>query len=282
MPAELGDAAAVATAARGAGLVVHCGALAAPWGPEAAFQRANVDGTWHVAAACLAEGAALVHVSTPSVYADGTERLGVTEASAWAARPANAYARTKGEAERVVQRFVQAGLRAVVVRPRALVGAGDTTLAPRLLRAAARGPVPLVGGGTALIDTTVVDNAADACRLAAHALLDGRVAPGRAYNVSDGAPLPFRELVARLGAALGQELPTRPVPYGAALAAATALEAAARVTGQEPLLTRYGVGVLGRSVTLDSSRARRELGWAPRVPLDAALAAFAAQHRGAR
>ena len=277
VPAELGDAAAVAEAARGVGLVVHCGALAAPWGPEAAFRRANVDGTWHVAAACRAEGAALVHVSTPSVYADGSARLGLTEASAWAARPANAYARTKGEAERVVQRFVATGLRAVILRPRALVGPGDTTLLPRLLRAAARGAVPLVGGGRALIDTTVVDNAADACRLAARALLDGRADPGRAYNVSDGAPRPFAELVARLGEALGRPLPTRVVPFGAALAAATALEAAARLgIGGEPLLTRYGVGVLGRSVTLDSTRARRELGWAPRVPLEDALAAWAA------
>ena len=276
VPAELGDAAAVAEAARGVGLVIHCGALAAPWGPQAAFQRSNVDGTWHVAAACRAEGAALVHVSTPSVYADGTERLGLTEASAWAARPANAYARTKAEAERMVQRFVATGLRAVVLRPRALLGAGDTTLLPRLLRAAARGPLPLIGGGAALIDTTVVDNAADACRLAARALLDGRIAPGRDYNVSDGAPRPFAELVDLLADALGCPISTRTVPLGVALAAATALETAARIGGGEPLLTRYSVGVLGRSVTLDSTRARRELGWAPRVSLEDALAEFVA------
>ena len=274
-PADLGDADAVRAVAAGAGLVIHCGALSAPWGPRAAFERANVVGTENVVAACRAAGAALVHISTPSVYADGRARLGLDESAPFAARPANAYARTKAEAERVVQCAVGQGLRAVIVRPRALVGPGDTAIVPRLLRAADRGAVPLVGGGDALVDATVVDNAADVCLAAARALLDGRIPSGRDYNVSDGDPRPLWEVVARLGAALGRDLPTRRVPFGVAYAAAALLEGIAAVTRREPLVTRYGIAVLGRSVTLDSARARRELGWAPRRTLDDALAGYA-------
>jgi nucleoside-diphosphate-sugar epimerase len=44
----------------------------------------------------------------------------------------------------------------------------------------------------------------------------------------------------------------------------------------QPCLTRYGVGVIGWSQTLDIGRARRELGWLPQVPLAQGLARFAA------
>ncbi len=51
----------------------------------------------------------------------------------------------------------------------------------------------------------------------------------------------------------------------------------------EPRLTRYGVGVLGYSQTLDVSAARRDLGYDPHTGVQAALQAFAThwkQHGG--
>jgi nucleoside-diphosphate-sugar epimerase len=42
----------------------------------------------------------------------------------------------------------------------------------------------------------------------------------------------------------------------------------------EPLLTRYMVGVLAKSTTLDISAARRDLGYIPRVSVDEGFERF--------
>lgn len=260
-------------------MVIHCGALASPWGPSERFDAINVGGTENVVAACRAEGAALVHVSTPSLFVTGRDRIGLDTNAAWADPPPNAYARTKGEAERIVQRSVGDGLRAAIIRPRALIGSGDTVLLPRLLRAARAGVVPLIGGGRALVDATVVDNASDALLLAGDALLGGRIASGSTYNLSDGDPRTVRELLVLIGNALGVPVRTRSVPYGVAWGVAGVLEIVARMRrGPEPLLTRYGVAAMGRSLTLDSTRARQELGWTPRIGIDHAIPEAVAQH----
>jgi nucleoside-diphosphate-sugar epimerase len=60
----------------------------------------------------------------------------------------------------------------------------------------------------------------------------------------------------------------RPLPLPVAHAAALLMEAGARITGREPLLTRYSVAILARTQTYDISAARRDLGYAPVVSLE--------------
>ena len=57
----------------------------------------------------------------------------------------------------------------------------------------------------------------------------------------------------------------RQLPLRVALAAAGLMELRARLTGREPLLTRYSVAILGRTQTYDISAARRDLGYAPQI-----------------
>jgi nucleoside-diphosphate-sugar epimerase len=68
---------------------------------------------------------------------------------------------------------------------------------------------------------------------------------------------------------LGLKARFLPIAFPLAYAAAAAMELAAnlRPSRPEPMLTRYTVGVLGRSQTLSIARAKSELGWAPRVGL---------------
>ena len=47
-----------------------------------------------------------------------------------------------------------------------------------------------------------------------------------------------------------------------------ALEVAGRVTGRRPPLSRMGLRLLTARCTYSIERARRELGWAPRVGID--------------
>ena len=134
-------------AAAGAAALVHCAALSAPWGSAEAFRRANLDSTREVIQACRTrEVGRLVHLSTPSLYFDFRDRLGIREDEPLPP-PVNRYAQTKGEAEALLQAADVAP--AVVLRPRAIFGPWDATLMPRMLRVMRRGAIPLMRGGRA-------------------------------------------------------------------------------------------------------------------------------------
>ncbi|WP_342773057.1 NAD-dependent epimerase/dehydratase family protein [Paenibacillus flagellatus] len=272
---DIRDAEGVEAACAGQDAVFHCAALSASWGPYSAFYDANVRGTEHVVAGCRKHGVSrLIHVSTPSVYFGSSHRVNVRESDPLPARQASPYAATKRLAELRVLDACALGLPAVIIRPRALFGPGDRSILPRLLEANATRGIPLIDGGKALIDLTFVDNAVDA-------MLLGQAAPASAvggiYNISNGEPMPFASAVDRLFALLRQPVRYKPMPFAAAYAAAALMELAARALPgkREPLLTRAMAGMIGRSQTLDIGAARRDLGYAPTVSVEAGMSAYA-------
>jgi nucleoside-diphosphate-sugar epimerase len=92
------------------------------------------------------------------------------------------------------------------------------------------------------------------------------IAPGcRATNVSNGEPA---QLASCCRAVRAAELPCVRAAIPVLDAAAIAMEAVARLTGNEPALTRYSVGALNFDMTLDLTRSRAELGYEPAVALD--------------
>ena len=251
-------------------VVIHCGGLSSPWGKEIDFQRSNVDGTRFLVEAALEGGQRFVFVSSPSIYFDFRDRIGIADNDPPARRPINAYAASKLAAEEIVTQAAANGLDAVILRPRAIFGATDTALLPRLLRVAERGYLPLIEGGRAAIDLTYVDNAADA--LIAAALRPQRFA-GEAYNISNGEPITVRDLMQRIAAGLGLRVRFLELPFAFAYRVAAILESIARLlpSRPEPILTRYAVGVLARSQTLSIAAAQRDLGFKPAVSLDEGL-----------
>ncbi|SFB50441.1 Nucleoside-diphosphate-sugar epimerase [Cohnella sp. OV330] len=273
----------VAEACAGQDYVIHCAALSSPWGRYRDFEAANVAGTAHVVAGCLRRGVSrLVHVSTPSVYFDYSDRLNVKETAALPRRPVNAYAATKLIAERIVQEAAGQGLDAIILRPRAIFGPEDGSLFPRLMRVNERRGIPLIGGGQAQLDLTYADNVVDALEAACVAPSS---AAGQTFNISNGEPVRLIDLLERLFALLEQPLRTREIPLRTALAAGSLMERAYRIApflGAEPPFTRYTVGLLAYSQTLDISAARRTLGYEPRVSIDEGLQRFAAWWRANR
>ncbi len=108
----------------------------------------------------------------------------------------NHYIRSKLHAEALLRAATgdPDGPEIVVLRPRGIIGAGDTGLVPRLLRVHERVGVPLLRGGRGLVDLTAVENVAHAVRLAAE--VPG--AAGLAFNITNGDPRPFVELLDQL------------------------------------------------------------------------------------
>ncbi len=242
--------------------VVHLAALSAPWGRYADFFQTNVLGTDALLQASILAGVRrFVHVSSPSLYFDFTNRLGITEKTPFPKRFVNCYAETKGLAEQLVDRATEAGLSCITVRPRAVFGPHDQSLFPRLLRSCRKG-LPCFNAWT---DLTYVDNAAQALHLAMDA---PDMCTGQKYNITNGQPVLLNDFVEQLLSRLGHAVRRRRMPYHLAYAAAWIAEMGGCLRGREPALTRYGVGVLRYSQTFSIEKAVKELHYNPEFTVE--------------
>ncbi|MEB3269986.1 MAG: NAD(P)-dependent oxidoreductase [Leptolyngbya sp.] len=247
--------------------IVHCAALSTPWGRREAFLGANVTGTRTAIALARAAGVnRLIHVSTPSLYFRFEDQDSVQEDSPLP-QPVNAYADSKLKAEALV--LAASDLDPIILRPRGLYGVGDTSLLPRLLRAAAGRPLPLMRGGRAATDLTHVDDLVGSVLAALHVSRPDR----RIFNISGGQALRVRDIAERAGKLAGVSVRWRSVPVGLVRAYARSAETAcALLPGRpEPPITEYGVGLFAYRQTLDISEAARGLGWRPSIDFDEGL-----------
>lgn len=273
--ADLCDAAAVRAAAAGCEVVFHVGAKAGIWGSVREYAATNVEGTDNVITACRANGIRrLVYTSTPSVVSAREGIAGGDESLPYARRHHSPYPATKAEAEQAVLAANGATLATVVLRPHLIWGPGDTQLVPRILDRARRGRLRFVGDGGNVIDSTYIDNAAWAHLLAADRLHTGAQISGRAYFVSQGEPLPIRDLVNGILAAGGLDPVHATIPFPVAYAVGGLAEAAFRLTGRraEPPMTRFLARQLSTPHWFDIGAARRDLGYEPRVSITEGLA----------
>ena len=266
--------------------VVHCAALASPWGPAEDFERANVLATQNLIDAIeRAEKPTrkirLIHISTPSIYVDSRSRQNIRESDPLPAFPINDYARTKLAAEAIVDAAVSRGLHAITLRPQGLVGPGDPHIVPRILKLAERGVLPLIGGGKSRIDLTYVDNVAHAIALA---LVAPPSALGRKFNITNGEPVEIGAAIGELLTQMGMTVRTRVIPLSMALGAARVAETAFRWfgRGKEPPITVYSIYTLGVSRTLSIESAKQVLGYEPIVTMKDALARTADAFRKAK
>ncbi|MFC7301204.1 2-alkyl-3-oxoalkanoate reductase [Cognatiluteimonas weifangensis] len=278
---DLADRDAVLAAAQGCEAVFHNAAKAGAWGSYASYHRANVLGTEHVIAACRAHGIGkLVYTSSPSVTHRATHPVagGTAESVPYGTHLKAPYATTKLLAEQAVLAANDAALATVALRPRLIWGPGDNQLLPRLVARARAGRLRFVGDGSNVVDTTYIDNAAQAHFDAFDRLAPGAACAGRAYFISNGEPKPMREIVNGLLAAAGAPAVTGTLPFGVAYAIGAACEAAWTLLPLrgEPPLTRFLAEQLSTTHWYDMAPAQRDLGYVPQVTIAEGLARLAA------
>jgi len=258
--------------------VVHCAARVGVVGSADEFTRTNVRGTHVLVKAMEAQGVPrLVHVSSPSVAHAGHALMGVSAEPAAPNSARGHYARTKAEAERVV---LTSGLPAVVaIRPHLVWGPGDTQLVGRIVDRARSGRLALVGRGTALIDTTYIDNAADAL---VAALDRADAISGEALVVSNGEPRTVAEMVSRILIAASLNPVNRRVPVALARGAGSVAEFVWAATSREddPPMTRFLAEQLSTAHWFDQRHTRVVLDWSPAISLDEGFAELARWFRG--
>lgn len=275
---ELTDRAALEDAVQGVEGIIHLGAKVSFTGDEDEFVRVNVQGTAQLLAAARAAGVPrFVYVSSPSVAHVGRSITGADAGPADPRRARGAYARTKAQAEILALAENDDDLSVTAVRPHIVWGPGDTQLVERVLARARAGRLPLLAGGTALVDTTYVDNAASAIA-AAYDRID-RVR-GLPLVVTNGEPRPIGELLSRICRAGGAPEPRFTVPGWVGRAAGSAVEAVWRGSNAdgEPPMTRFLAEQLSTAHWFDQRRTRTLLDWKPEVPLEEGFARLASHY----
>ncbi|BCM18476.1 NAD-dependent epimerase/dehydratase family protein [Mesorhizobium sp. J8] len=248
--------------------IIHCAALSSPFGRLADFVTANVTATRNLVDFARRRGVGrFVHISSPSVCFAFRDQLDLREDVALP-EPVNHYARTKREAETIV--LGQTDIHPVVLRPRGIYGKGDRALLPRLIKAARSRPLPLFRDGRAAIDLTHVDDVVEAVMAALAAPVE---AERQIFNISGGEVLPVRRIADDACVRAGLKARWRAMPLLPAMLAAGLMEAVAlRLPGRsEPPATRYGLGLFAYAQSLDLSKTRRVLGWAPKIAFEQGL-----------
>jgi nucleoside-diphosphate-sugar epimerase len=254
----------LAVLTRGVDAVLHLAGMMGVWRPLDDYQAVNVTGTENVCRAALGAGARVVHVSSWTVYGMA---LGEPARESFPLRPfREPYAITKAAGDLVVQRMIaDDGLAAVIIRPGTFFGPGDRLHFGRIADRLRAGRGIIVGPGDNALPLVYVTDVVQGILLA----LDHERAAGQAYNITNDRPLTQKQLMHAIARELGTGPPRLHVPYHALYAAGYAAERLAKVTrsSRRPPVTRLGVAFFGTDNRYSIDKARRELGYAPRVAL---------------
>lgn len=214
----------------------------------------------------------IVHVSSFAIYQTTSLKRNqpVTEESPLEThhRERNdPYGYVKLKQEQLFRKYARReGLPLVIVRPGVIFGPGGTEISYRV-------GTKMLGmflhqGGSNQIPLTYVDNCAEAIVLA----LTRPGIEGETFNIHDDDLPTAAEFLKRYKAAKGG-VRSIPVPYPLMLLLSYMAVGATRLSrGQFPVLFNpYATSSVWRGTTFDNSKAKRMLGWKPRIPMTQAL-----------
>ncbi|MFT3755494.1 MAG: NAD-dependent epimerase/dehydratase family protein [Pseudoxanthomonas sp.] len=282
---DLVDGDAVRAAAQGVDAIFHNAAKAGAWGSYDSYFQANVIGTRNVLDACLVHGIGkLVYTSTPSVTHRAThpvEGLGADEVP-YGENFQAPYATTKAIAEKEVLAANSHELAVVALRPRLIWGVGDQQILPRLVERAKAGRLRIVGDGLNKVDTTYIDNAAQAHFDAFEHLAPGAACAGKAYFISNGEPWPMKDIVNALLATAGAPQVEKTLSFKTAYRIGAVCEALWKTLPLkgEPPMTRFLAEQLCTPHWYSMEPARRDFGYVPKVSMQEGLRRLGESLRG--
>lgn len=217
----------------------------------------NIRGTWNVleAARHQPRPPRVVVASSDKAYGDH-ENLPYDESSALQGR--HPYDVSKSAADLVAQSYWHSyRLPVAITRCGNLFGGGDLNwnrIVPGTIRSAIDGEPPIIrSNGRLTRDYIYVEDAVDAYVRVAEALAEGDLVAGQGLNISYEQPQSVSEIVDRILTVMGR-------------------------TDLKPRILNEAVNEI-RDQYLDAARARKLLGWAPRVALDQGLARTAEWYR---
>nr|QNO41767.1 GDP-mannose 4,6-dehydratase [Methanosarcinales archaeon ANME-2c ERB4] len=264
---DIRDKNLINSAVRDIDIVYH---LAAAWRdvgvPDKVFWDVNVNGTRNLLEASLrANVERFIHCSTGGVLG---HIANPPANETFPYNPGDIYQKTKCEGEKLaVEYFHKKGLAGVVVRPTGIYGPGDLRFL-KLFKTIYDGKFIMVGKGDVLYHLVYIDD-----------LIDGYVlcgqkgtAIGQTYIIGGDGYVSLNELVSLIAKTLDVPVPKKRFPFfWPVWMAAFACEIACKPFGISPPIFRRRVDIFRKNRAFDISKARKEIGYTPKVGLGEGL-----------
>ena len=269
---DIEDYDSLVAAAKGMEVIIHAAARVLPgWGQWRDFESCIVEGTENILNASIAAGVKrFVYVSSGTVV--GKAALGDKPADETApyidvelTREAY-YDCAKAKAEQIVLDYHKQGkISATVVRPCMIYGPRCRLLTDRIYRYVKMFPV-LPGNAMAKTALVHVHDVADCIILAA----TSEKSWGQIYNISPEEVVTFRDFINSMAKATGKSEFKIIIPLSVVYSSAAVMEMWGRLTRSEdaPFLTRSDIKFVRDGMYIDSSKARNELGWQPKISIE--------------
>lgn len=233
------------------------------------FWPVNFDGTKNILAWMEARGArSLVHFTTDMIYGHA---VSVPQTEDHPAAPLGEYGLSKLATEELCEQYRARGFRITIFRPRLIIGPGRLGILAKLFRLIDLNlPVPMIGSGRNPYQFISVHDCASAAQAAWQAGF-----PDEAYNLGSDNPPPVRALLGDLIRHAGSRSFLLPTPAWLVKRTLDALDAI-----NLPLMDPEQYLIADEVCILDTSRARRDLGWTPRYhDSDMLIAAYSEYRR---
>lgn len=277
---DLRDWQSLRKAVEGKDVIYHCAGKVEAGGRWVDFLEVNVLGTERLIQAALEQGVGrFVHVSSIGIYPERPDGAVISEDDGYDENTGRGgYTRSKIMADQLALWYARERSAPItVIRPATIYGPGGKNNLVRVGVKKGRYNV-IFGDGANVLPLVYVDNVVDA--LVSAARRDEAI--GRAYNIVDDDRITQRQYIERMGAALGQNPSTIYLPLGSVrlLAAGADLAKAALRGGKRSPQGMYSrISRSLQSAQYDTTRARIELGWKPRVDFEEALRRVARERR---
>jgi nucleoside-diphosphate-sugar epimerase len=246
-------------------VVFHLATRTLDWGTFRQFKTIMIDGTSNLLKESGGKISRFVYFS--SIAALGLhEKLSGLDESAERKRCGIPYCDTKIDAENLVKKYcTQNKIDFTIIRPANVIGPGSVWVRD-ILDAFRRGPVPLINKGQAPGAFVYVDNLIEGAILAG----ESAKATGKTYHFRDDYPITWGEYLKILGGWIDKK-PSVSLPFGLAWSLGSILETLLTPFGMRPPITRLAAGVMGLDNNVDSTLARKELGWKSRITQEDAM-----------
>lgn len=268
---DLGSATSLRKALRGIDVVYHIAAVyreqnVAP----RVFRDINCTSVQRLLDAAIEAGVSrFVHCSTVGVHGHVKHPPACEDAPL---APGDLYQESKLDGERIAARYIADDrLPITIFRPAGIYGPSDHRFL-KLFRGIKRGRFPMIGDGRALYHWVYIDDLVDG--IIQCGTLDGAI--GETFILAGPEYTTLNELVAIVAEGLDARPPWLRIPLAPIYAAAAACEALCKPMRLDPPLHRRRVDFFTKSRAFDISKARRHLGYAPRVSIREGVARTAA------
>jgi dTDP-glucose 4,6-dehydratase len=235
------------------------------------FYPVNFHGTEHILQWMDSAGAKhLVHYTTDMVYGHSTV---TPQTEDHPCKPLGHYGQSKLDTEHLAGKYRAKGFNITIFRPRLIIGPGRLGILEKLFKLVDLNlPVPMIGSGRNPYQFVSVFDCASAAELAWRAGV-----PNQAYNLGSDTPPSVRDLLGRLVKEANSRSILIPTPAGLVKFALTTLDAITM-----PLMDPEQYLIADEECLLDCSKAKREIGWAPKFRDDDMLIAAYKEYRAAK